>query len=86
MANVRWKDKTDVGIPAAGDRLPITDVSATDTDRYVRASALAGTRDIVFIIDGGGSAITTGVKGYLPVDFAGTITTCEEVDEQSWPA
>ena len=29
---------------------------------------------INFVIDGGGSAITTGVKGYLVVDFACTVT------------
>jgi hypothetical protein len=30
--------------------------------------------DIIFIIDGGGSAITTGTKGYIEVPFACTVT------------
>src|SRR5437899_260373 len=29
--------------------------------------------DLEFIVNGGGSAIATGVAGYLMVDFAGTI-------------
>lgn len=30
---------------------------------------------IVFVIDGGGSAITTGIKGFIEAPFAGTITS-----------
>lgn len=33
-----------------------------------------GTRTVGITIDGGGSAITTGVKGYVEVPFTGTIT------------
>lgn len=40
MANVRWKDKSAV-IPAYNDRLPITDVSASNTDGYVTPAALS---------------------------------------------
>lgn len=36
-----------------------------------------------FIIDGGGSAITTGVKGYAPVPTAGTIVRAELLADQS---
>lgn len=36
-----------------------------------------------FIIDGGGSAIATGMKGYLQVDFAGTITQATLLADQS---
>lgn len=35
---------------------------------------IASTRSIGITIDGGGSAITTGVKGYIEVPFSGTIT------------
>ena len=34
----------------------------------------SGTLSITFVIDGGGSVITTGVKGYLTIPFACTIT------------
>lgn len=36
-----------------------------------------------FVIDGGGSAITTGVKGYLEMPFAGTITANRLFADQS---
>lgn len=38
---------------------------------------------IPFVIDGGGSAITTGVKGDLEVPFAGTITAVRLFADQS---
>jgi hypothetical protein len=38
---------------------------------------------IGFVIDGGGAAITTGVKGYLEVPFACTITACRLLADQS---
>jgi hypothetical protein len=38
---------------------------------------------INFIIDGGGSVITTGVKGDVKVDFAGTITEWTIMPDQS---
>ncbi len=40
--------------------------------------------EIVVVIDGGGSVITTGLKGYLgPVPFDGTITQASLVADQS---
>ena len=38
---------------------------------------------ITFIIDGGGSVITTGVKGYLEIPFACTITQVTTLADQS---
>jgi hypothetical protein len=38
---------------------------------------------LVWVIDGGGSAITTGVKGYLQVPFACTITGWRALADQS---
>ncbi len=38
---------------------------------------------INFVIDGGGSAITTGVKGYLELPFAGTIESVRLLADQS---
>lgn len=47
-------------------------------------SAGAITRTIGITIDGGGSAITTGVKGYLPAcPFAGTITAATLIADQT---
>lgn len=36
-----------------------------------------------FIIDGGGVVLTTGMKGYIPLDFAGTILQAELLADQS---
>ena len=33
-ANVRWKDKADIVTLAAGDRMPVTDISAANVDKY----------------------------------------------------
>ena len=44
MANVRWKDKTDIGAAsslAADDRMPMTDTSDTDTDKYYTPDDMA---------------------------------------------
>lgn len=40
----------------------------------LQMTAAQRTSEIVFVIDGGGAVIATGVKGYLPIDFACTIT------------
>jgi hypothetical protein len=39
--------------------------------------------DLVFIVDGGGSAITTGIKGDVALDFAGTIQQVTLLADQS---
>lgn len=44
---------------------------------------LADTFDVAFIIDGGGSAITTGVKGDIALDFAATINQVTLLADQS---
>ncbi len=52
----------------------------------IKASDLtadAATADIVFIIDGGGSAITTGQKGHLEIPFACTILQATLLADQS---
>ena len=38
---------------------------------------------IPFVIDGGGSTITTGVKGYIEVPFSGTIVSVRMLADQS---
>lgn len=47
------------------------------------AAAVGGTSSINFVIDGGGSTITTGVKGDLVVDFACTINSATLLADQS---
>lgn len=44
---------------------------------------LSDTFDVAFIIDGGGSAITTGVKGDIALDFAATINQVTLLADQS---
>lgn len=44
---------------------------------------LSDTFDVAFIIDGGGSAITTGIKGDLALDFAATINQVTLLADQS---
>lgn len=41
------------------------------------------TSDIIFVIDGGGSAITTGVKGYVEVPFGCTVSQWTLLADQS---
>lgn len=48
MANVRWKDKSAV-TPATGDRLPITDVSVSDTDGYVLVEKIGTGQQTIWI-------------------------------------
>jgi hypothetical protein len=42
--------------------------------------------DLEFIINGGGAAIATGMKGYLTIDFAGTIQQVTMLCDQSCTA
>jgi len=65
--------------------------TGTDATRAVTPDGLAdskfGTSSLVssinFIIDGGGSAITTGVKGYIEIPFACTINQVTLLADQS---
>ena len=57
---------------------------ATDSSTFVSDESGAGeTIAINFIIDGGGSTITTGVKGYIPIPFAGAIVGVRLLADQS---
>lgn len=62
---------------------------STDTDVLERDNGsgwdvvIAQTSTLNFVIDGGGSAITTGIKGDLVVDFAATITGVTLLADQS---
>jgi len=71
-----------MGINITGEFQPSAGAGAFD---IVKASDI---RDdvglsITFIIDGGGSVITTGVKGYLEIPFGCTITRSTLIADQS---
>ena len=58
--------------------------NGTTWDSYSDAgSTSARTRTIDMIIDGGGSTITTGVKGYISFPVAATITGARTLADQS---
>jgi len=50
---------------------------------YTNTVAQLATASINFVIDGGGSAITTGIKGYIEVPFACTIKQVTLLADQS---
>lgn len=69
--------------PDSADEVAISDagtVKKISVDNLLGATK-KGT--INFVIDGGGSAITTGVKGYIQVDFAGTIDSATLLADQT---
>lgn len=51
--------------------------------KIILAGDETGTVDIAFVIDGGGSAITTGIKGDLEIPFACTINSVRLLGDQS---
>lgn len=52
-------------------------------DRTLALNTDARTRMLFYVIDGGGAAITTGVKGDLPIPFACTILEAELLADQA---
>ena len=65
-------------------------INSIDSNQYIdgsidveHLSSAVATRSIQFVIDGGGSAITTGVKGYLEIPFACTINRVTLLADQS---
>lgn len=66
-----------------GHAVPVTgDLTIANTGVTTLKTTLK-TADIAFIISGGGSAITTGLKGYLYIDFPCTITQSTLLADQS---
>ena len=78
------------------DQLPVATVSVSGAvrsgtclemggtgNRVMSVTAACRTASIQFVIDGGGSAITTGIKGDLEVPFACTITAVRLLADQS---
>lgn len=73
-------DHSTVTVTGAGGLTGGGDITAS---RTLDMSSNQKTANITFIIDGGGSAITTGIKGDLEVSFAGTITGVTLLADQS---
>ena len=69
-------DKTTVGFAEDVSKLD-AEVVAIETDLEARKYS------ITFVIDGGGSAITTGLKGFLRIPFACTIERVTLLADQS---
>lgn len=77
--------------PAAGTEGRIyysTDTGVLERDNGSSWESIGGSgagqvSTLNFVIDGGGSAITTGIKGDLVVDFAATITGVTLLADQS---
>lgn len=65
---------------SAGAGMDFSTITATGA---VAASATLRTVGISFIIDGGGSAITTGSKGHVEIPFACTLTAVRLMADQS---
>lgn len=69
----------------AGDteEIPVTSGIEFTGGPGLRVTAAARTKSIGITIDGGGSAITTGIKGDVSVPVAGTITAVRMLADQS---
>lgn len=76
---------TEKTTPVAADLLLIEDSAASNAKKKLQAGNLLKliTSSINFIIDGGGSAITTGIKGDVEIPFACTINQVTMLADQS---
>ena len=99
MQSVITGDVTIAGTPADGDMVifrvtrSVTAVTATASAQdaelwgvrvhYGSAAAGGGDAQITVNINGGGAAITTGLKGFLRVPYAATITAAELIGDQT---
>jgi hypothetical protein len=75
-------DTTDPAATAYGNAAVVGTVDFAARRDHVHPR-LTDTTDLAFVIDGGGSAITTGVKGDIAVDFGATITQVTMLADQS---
>jgi hypothetical protein len=69
-----------LGTPSSATLTNATGLPITGLTTGARAA------EIVYVIDGYGSVLTTGVKGYLEIPFACTITACRMLADQSGSA
>lgn len=72
------------GVPTALTMTAAGRALVDDADAAAQRATLGvDTFDIIFVIDGGGSVITTGIKGDLMVDFACTVQSWTVLGDQS---
>jgi hypothetical protein len=86
MADKKISELTALTTPAAADEYAVVDNDAGETKKITHANLKAAIwpeRAIAFVIDGGGSAITTGQKGHLEIPFACTIQRATLLADQS---
>lgn len=81
-AGLDYGESGDISATAYGDTAA-AGATGEVADAGHRHPRLGDTADIAFVIDGGGVAITTGVKGDLAVDFPCTITQVTLLADQS---
>ena len=80
----QWEyEITPFGDIAIGDGEAIIIRDGGDIELEGDATVVGLSAAIVFIIDGGGAAITTGEKGHISMPFAGEIISSELVADQS---
>lgn len=88
MTNSSFTSIGAVGAAGATGATGATGVGATGPTGGTGATGATGSisgsvATLIFVIDGGGSVISTGVKGDLTVDFACTINEVELLADQS---
>ena len=71
---------TFTGTPSAPTPATSTNTTQIATTAFVKAQ---GVVDVAYVIDGGGAALTTGVKGVLALDFDGTIQSATLLADQT---
>lgn len=70
-------------IDTTNDKSYISVGTSSSADWQLQVGSNELIKDIVFIIDGGGSTITTGIKGSFSIDFACTILQATLLADQT---
>jgi hypothetical protein len=84
--DTQWSCTADAPITLGATNLPWAQITGTGggvTSVLGQTGAVTFDVAIPFVIDGGGAAITTGIKGDLEVPFDGTITAWRLVADQA---
>jgi len=82
-SNKAWFDATAPSTQAAGDTAATGSAATAARRDHKHAMPAALVSAIAFVIDGGGSAIATGVKGDLTIPFACTVQSAVLLADQS---
>lgn len=62
-------------VTGTANQIAVTNGNGVSGNPTIALDTVARTRELVFIVDGGSSAITSGQKGHLRIPFACTITS-----------